>query len=326
MAALRLLIALSLLPVPLASARAEALRRIEDVPAIGTWHLRIDHRVGADPPLQTVAVEGDFGSRPERYDYTLRLGEGGREAARMQIRRVEGKLYRRMNTVWAEIPKFHLEESTILTAEQLLGVAGRLEEVGRETLFGREVRHLRGGKAALPVLRGGSDTLDFSRMDSAQLDLWVDAAERFIVKIRIEAQATQRGETLPLVMVQEYSAFNEPLDIRPPAEGDIVRVSPPPSLGQDEVTAELGFDFPVPEGAQVSIYGATVNLITALPLAAARDYADRHLRAAGFAAVETQERATGEYYTDWVKGERKLGVLVFQVSPRGATIQLGALK
>jgi hypothetical protein len=106
----------------------------------------------------------------------------------------------------------------------------------------------------------------------------------------------------------------------------MVQEAAPPTLTQADVSRKLGFEFALPEGSQVAIYGATVSLVTTMPLTAAREYTARALRDAGFVLQETVERSPGEFYSDFTQGDRTLGVLVFQVTERGATIQLGAPK
>lgn len=95
---------------------------------------------------------------------------------------------------------------------------------------------------------------------------------------------------------------------------------------QADVTRQLGFEFPIPPNSHVSIYGATVNFVTSMPLAEARKYVSETMVSIGFQAGDEVERAKGEFFTDYFVGERAVGVLVFQVSDRGATIQVGAPK
>ena len=48
--------------------------------------------------------------------------------------------------------------------------------------------------------------------------------------------------------------------------------------------------------------------------------------AAGFRSTDSVERAPGEFHTDYAAGEPTVGVLVFQVTERGATILVNALE
>lgn len=305
---------------------ASDLRRIEDVPGIETYRMKAQFRAGETPSLQQTEAEGVFGKTPERHGLQITLRKAGRDPVVMEIRLVGGQLYQRMTGKWGKIEKYNLDELILLTPDQLFGIVDSLESLGDEVLNGRKVFHLRGDKDDLPVVGGGSDTIDFSRMDRADLDLWIDREERFVVKIQIQAQVQERGQLLPIVMVLEYSEFNEVVAVEQPPLEEIVKEPQPPAVTQANVTQKLGFEFPVPEGAHISIYGATVNLLTSMPLTEARNYTERAMRAAGYTPKKEIERAPGEFYADYDREGANLGVLVFQVTPKGATIQLGAIK
>jgi hypothetical protein len=271
-------------------------------------------------------VEGLYGKDPERYSVRVSLVEGDRAPVPLEARLVDGTIFFRMKTKWGEVEKFNLAESTVITPNHLLGIGDRLTEVGTETLHGREVVHLRGDRGDLPKVQSGSDSMDFSKMDDATVDLWVDRDERFIVKMHVVAHGTERGQTFPVDIAFEYSEFNAPLSIEAPADEDRVHVEAPVMPSQREVTEKLGFEFPIPEGSHVAIYGATVTIVTNMPLTVARSYAASSMQAAGFAVVKETEIATGEFYTDYRREARTLGVMIFQVSERGATIQVNAKK
>jgi len=309
-----------------ASLASTDLRRIEDVGGIRSYRMRSIARVGGDPPLQVIEAESEHLRDPESMRLVVRQGEGGREPVTFEIREVDGRLFHRMRESWGEIEKFNLAELILLTPEQLHGIEDRLEDRGGDILNGREALHLAGRKEDLPVIGAGHDTIDFSRMERADLDLWIDREEGFILKILIEAEAKERGEILPIHMLYEVYDFGADIRVAMPAEDEVVRNEGPVSKTQEDVNAKLGFEFKVPEGAFVSIYGATVNIITTMPLAEARTYAAKRMGAAGFTAVDEIARPTGEFYTDYENGGRRLGVQVFQVSATGATIQVGAKK
>lgn len=214
----------------------------------------------------------------------------------------------------------------MLAPEQLLGIEEHCENLGVGEANGRRVRHLRGRKEDLVAVCGTSTSLDFSRVDSAVIDLWVDEKERFIVKFHVTGAAKMGGGLLPFVFDYQHLDFNAPIAIEPPPLEELHVVEAPPPLTQQDVTRTLGFEFPVPEGAHVSIYGKTVVLVTGMPLDAAREYAAAAMRETGFVGGDEAESATGEFRIDYRKGERSLGVQVFQVSERGATIRVGAVK
>jgi hypothetical protein len=308
------------------SAGAVQLRAIEDVPSIRTYRMDAQLQAGVAPRFQATAVKAFYGKDPERYSIRVELTEGEREPIPIEARLVDGTIYFRMKTQWAPVEKFHLAEMTVITPRHLLGIGDRLDEVGREELHGRSVIHLRGDKSDLPPVRSGSESMDFSKMDHATVDLWVDREEHFIVRMHIAAEGTERGQALPVDIRFEYSEFNVPIAVEAPTTDETVHVEQPRQPSQADVDRKLGFVFPIPEGSHAAIYGATVSLLTNMPLAEARAYADRSMAGAGFQSVEVVERAPGEFYTDYERNGRTVGVAVFQVTERGATIQVNALK
>lgn len=303
------------------------LRSIADAPGITTYGVQAQFRVGENPPFQFIEMDGVYGKDPEQYHLRISVTEQSRDPVTVEALLVDGQLYSKWTTTWVTVDKFNFEELIVLTPEHLLGIEGGLEEIGVEEHHGRKVVHLRGDKEDLPTVTSGSDSIDFSKMDGVVLDLWVDRDERFIAKLHIAAQAKMRGGLHPFDVSYEYSGFNEPITVNKPSSVVIPQTEMPPKLTQADVTGKLGFEFTLPEDANVlSITGATVSILTAMPIEDARTYAERAMRAAGFTPGTELERYPGEFYTDYTKGERTIGVLVFQVTESGATIKVGAPK
>lgn len=302
-------------------------RSIADVPGIETYKVLARFSVGGPPPFQLIEMDGVYGKVPERYHVRVSVTDKDRDPVIIEALLADGQLYSKFTTNWVAVEKFHLEELVVFTPEHLLGIEGKLTEVGAEDHQGREVVHLRGGKENLPKVVSGSDSIDFSRMESAVLDLWVDQDERFIARVHIAAQAMERGALQPFDVTYEYSGFNEPVTVKKPVDAVVPQNVAPPAPTQADATRALGFEFTIPGGGRViNIVGATVSMITAMPLDDARAYAGEAMRAAGFTPGEEVEQYPGEFYTDYTKGERTVGVLVFQVTDSGATITVGSPK
>ncbi len=53
-----------------------------------------------------------------------------------------------------------------------------------------------------------------------------------------------------------HSDFNTPISIEAPPVEETVVVETPPAITPVEASDKLGFEFPLPEGAHVAIYGA----------------------------------------------------------------------
>jgi len=315
---------LSLAGAPLPGAE---LRPIADAPGIATYKEQARFRVGENPPFQLIEMDGVHGKDPEQYHRQITITEKNRDPVTIEALLVDGQLYAKWTTRWAATEKFNLEELIVLTPEHLLGIGEELEEVGVEDHHGRKVVHLRGGKDDLPAVTSGSDSIDFSKMDELVLDLWVDQNERFIAKVHIAAKVNMRGDLHPFDVSYEYSGFNDPITVNKPSVAVVPPAATPPQLTQADITRALGFEFTLPEGATVlNIVGVTVSMLTAMPIDDARTYADRTMRAVGFTPGAEAERYPGEFYTDWTKDERSIGVLVFQVTEKGATISVGSPK
>ncbi|MCB1183593.1 hypothetical protein KDM41_09165 [bacterium] len=316
-------IALGLTLVACRPVSAGAVRTIDDVPEIASWGIEARLRLGDDPPLQVVEMTAFHGRDPVRESTRISVSERGGEPTLIESRVVDGRRWVRVGGPWAESDRFRRKELLPLTPTDLLAVVERLVVVGTEERDGRPCEHRRGDREDL-IAAGGAPEADFARLDHATIDVWIDLAHRFISEFRLAGATGGRDGAMPLTYTYRHVALDEPVAVDAPAVPEPAPAPAPAVPGQDEVDRKLGFPFPVPAGATVSIYGATVNVLTTLPLDEARAYADRTLRAAGFVPGEAVERAPGEFATTCTRDGRSLVVLVFQVSARGATIQLGA--
>lgn len=306
---------------------ARELLLIEDVQSIKTYRMSCLMMVGEDPPVQKVSVEGMFTKSPLAHHLKMELTQGDAKPVHMEVLKFEDNLFHRMGTQWGPIDKFNLAEMTLVTPDQLLGLSEHMEEVGVEELHGRKVLRLRAQKDQLPKMGSGSDTIDFSRMESAVLDVWADLEESFIVKFLVEGQVVERGTTMPIHMGYEYSGFNQKMTIQKPGLSQVTPPTPePPQPSQAEVEKKLGFSFPIPKDSHVAIYGTTVTIVSSMPLEDARTYANQSMNTAGFEQTNVEELSPGEFYSTFTNGDRTLGVKVFQVSERGATIKVNAIK
>lgn len=309
-----------------APAAAIEIQPIADAASVHSYRMKASMSFGEDPPMQLAEVDGAYTKEPPAEELQTRVSEGGRKPWVRDVRRVGGVLYAGSGGKWGEIERFDLTEMSIVLPEDLLGMGEGLEVIAEEEWNGRAVLHLRGDKDDLPDVKGSSDGIEFSRTDRATVDLWVDEEEHFIVKFQILAEVSERGETLPIEFTFEVSDINDAITVEPPSPESMIRVEVPPMPTAEEVAAKLGFEFALPEGARVSIVAATVNVLTAMPLPEARDHAARSMGAAGFTLVEESESYPGEFHAVYRRGERTLGVKVFQVSETGATIQVNAPK
>ncbi|MBX3054160.1 MAG: hypothetical protein KF753_21995 [Caldilineaceae bacterium] len=106
-----------------------------------------------------------------------------------------------------------------------------------------------------------------------------------------------------------------------PESGDSP-VLPTPVPG--EMLALLGFDFPLPEGAHVSVVDQTANILTRFSVAEARQYLEETLAAAGFAQVgEPIQQANDVFSYTFQKEDRRVKASVFSLMATKTTIQIG---
>ena len=300
---------------------AGPLRSIDTVPDIGSYRIEALLQLGAEPPLQRVEVAGVRGHDPEREEMRFTVTERSGEPVVIESRRVDGVRYVRLGGAWAVSEKFHQEELIPITPDDLLAIANRLTPLETVARDGQPLEHRRGDRDDL-VAAAGRPEADFARLTAATVDVWIDRERRYITELRIAGEAPGRDGAMPITFTYRYTAIGEPITVTAP-DSTVADPPPPAEPDQEDVTRALGFPFPLPDGAVVRVYGATVSVVTTLPLAAARSYAARAMRDAGFVPGTEEERAPGEYYTLHERDGRRVGVLVFQVTDRGATIQVG---
>ncbi|RME54499.1 MAG: hypothetical protein D6790_16715, partial [Caldilineae bacterium] len=113
--------------------------------------------------------------------------------------------------------------------------------------------------------------------------------------------------------------------IVPPS--DVASVPTPTPLPASVIADLFGFDFPLPEGSTVTVYGATVNILAPISVAEGRRILEETLTANGFSQVgDPEERAANEFFYTFEKGGQTFTANVFSVVEGKTTIQLGAVK
>lgn len=302
------------------------IRPVDEAESIESYRVQgtLTARAGEEI-FQSITQNGQVQKEPRLESYSIVVTSED-ELVTIDLRLVDGVRYVRFNEIWSETERFDLSELLIITPDQLVGTLSAFEFIGPETREGRNLLHLRIGQEELPIFQGGSETADFAEADEANLDLWIDADEQFIVQMTLAASQIEQGEPVEFLVQYFYTDFNQPVEVEAPDIAEEAQSGVGPTPVPSTVAQALGFDFPLPEGASFSVVAATVNVLTTLPLAEARAYAEDTMNAAGFEEISREERATDEFFYQYSDGERTVGMLVFQVSERGATIQLGAPK
>lgn len=289
----------------------------EQVDSIATYRMHVETTSGGQP---AVTVEVAHVKEPLAEDDRVTLYQNGQPTT-VDVRYVNETLYLNNGENWAVISTFNLAELTVITPAGMAAAAPLLEVVGMEEVSGRNTVHLRGNKEVIPDIQTGTDSLSVKNAEDAQLDLWLDVQERFIVKLFFSL--TIEGRTFTTEFL--YYDFNAPIVVEAPT--NVETVATPPTPMPAEVMALLGFDFPIPEGSQLSVVGRTANIVTPMKVAEARSLLEEAMAAAGFTQVgEAEERARDEFFYTFQREERTVTANVFSVVSGKTTIQIGAAK
>lgn len=290
---------------------------VEQVASIETYRMRVEVMSEGKP---TVQVEVAHVKTPLAEDDQVTLYQNS-EPIQVDVRFINDVLYLNNGEKWTVISTFNLAELTVVTPAGLAGAAPDMTLVGEEDMSGRKTLHLQGDKTVIPDIQAGSDTLSVKGAEAAQLDLWLDAEEHFIVKLLFSL--TLEGKTFTTEFL--YYDFNAPIVVEVPT--NVEEVTGPPTPMPSEIVALLGFDFPIPAGSQLSIVARTANIVTPLSVAEARSHLEESMAAAGFTQVgEPEERAKDEFFYTFQRDERTVTANVFSVVAGKTTIQIGEAK
>jgi len=290
---------------------------VEQVDSIGTYRMHVEVMSEGKPSVQ---VEVAHVKTPIAEDDQVTLHQNDKPTT-VEVRYIDDTLYLNNGEKWVIINTFNLAELTVVTPAGMAVAAPALTLVGEEEVSGRKTLHLQGDKSVIPNIQSGSDSLSVKGAEAAQLDLWLDAEERFIVKLRFSL--TLQGKTFTTEFL--YYDFNAPIVVEAPT--NVEKVKGPPTPMPSEIVALLGFDFPIPAGSQLSVVARTANITTQMNVADARAYMEEAMAAAGFTQVgDAEERAKDEFFYTFQSDERTVTANVFSVVTGKTTIQIGAAK
>jgi hypothetical protein len=200
-----------------ANAGPEQISVVEDTTAINSYRMRIEIHSEDARGNNDVAIEGEFVKQPPAERLVIRFEENG-EPQQMEMLVVDGLRYVQAEGMWMQAPDLTLNiaEYTLITPADIAEESTGLTRLGSETVNGRTTVHYQGDKSSIPVAGTASDTFDVSQVESAQLDLWVDEAENFIVKLQIKVQDGQGEQGQRHTLLIEYLDFNIPITIKAP--------------------------------------------------------------------------------------------------------------
>ena len=289
---------------------------VEQVESIDTYRMHVE--VTSDGQ-RTLLVEVNHVKNPLAEDDQVTIYQDGNPTS-ANVRYVGDTLYLNNGAKWTVISQFNLAEMTIVTPADMAKAAPLLRVVGQEEVSGRNTVHLQGDKESIPDIQYGADVLDVKIAEDARLDIWLDVEERFLVKMLFSL--TMNGKTFTTEFL--YYDFNAPIVVEIPT--DVEAVAPPTPM-PGEVLALLGFDFPIPAGAQFSVVGRTANIQTNFSLDESRTYLEESMAAAGFTQMgDPVERAKDEFSYIFQQDDRIITANIFSVMAGKTTIQIGTAK
>jgi hypothetical protein len=172
---------------------------VEEVPEILSYRLRVLVSNNGPRGTDMVQINGAYIKEPptEQIEFDFQQGE---QSQRMATMLVDGTRYMNIGDRWMQSPDaiMNIAELTLLTPQNVAGLLGQMELVGLESVNALSAYHYQGSKEIIPVVGTEGDTLDVSRIESAQLDLWVDEIYNAIVRLTLEASNSEPSITATL--------------------------------------------------------------------------------------------------------------------------------
>ncbi|MEX1021420.1 MAG: hypothetical protein WDZ49_17295 [Litorilinea sp.] len=164
-----------------------------------------------------------------------------------------------------------LSEMTLITAADGRDMLGQLTPLGVETINDRSALRFQGNKDVIPVVGTASDTLDVSRTDSAQINLWVDTEFNVISRLLLEATVGEGDEAMHMSVMIEYYDFNTDITITAPdvADADAGGESGDEPVAEADlrgpVSQLLGFNLLLPSGSNVETVAGDAMVVATTP-------------------------------------------------------------
>lgn len=243
---------------------------VEEAAEIQSYRMRITMNSTSARGNDQVEISGEYVKEPPAEKLTMQFEQSG-ELQVMEILLVDGVRYVQVDEMWMAAPDMapDIQELTLLTPADMQEVHSGFAQVGVETVNGRQTVHYRGDKETIPTVGTAGDTLDVSEVEDAQIDLWVDQAAHFLVKMQLSVQEAA-DSTAQLTF--EYYDFNADIVIvKPdnvmsmPGMGQVAvdTESPSTEAGQESASTSalgqlLGFDLMMPTGSSTSLLGSNM--------------------------------------------------------------------
>jgi hypothetical protein len=239
---------------------------IEDASGINSYRMQMHLTMKSDEEDVTIDVTGEFVKEPRAERLTMRINEvGGEENQEVSMVLVDGIHYIQAAGFWMQTPdaSLTLDEMTPFNPADFAKATGDLKRVGEETINGRATVHYQADENLLAAALANQDGFDFSQAEDFQVDLWLDKAEQFVVKMETSGTDNEGGI---FSMVVEYVDFNQPITITAPEvgmltipsddegeDGAAVPLVPAGSNGSADLSGLVGFELALPEGSTITL-------------------------------------------------------------------------
>lgn len=289
--------------------------------------------------MATVEMENDYTKSPSAQHSRMNIEEGDGENVEsysFEYIFIDGTTYVFSGDTWVQTPgpAINVREVTLILPEDVVGLPDQMEQLGAEEVEGRSAIHYRGDKEMIPTVGTAGDTLDVSRADSAQIDLWVDQEFNALTKLELTGSELSAGQEVTFTVSIVYYDLNGDITIAPPEEAmgageeDEDAVTEEDDAASDaadpinEVSALLGFDFMLPTGSIVQMHapGSLVVVSTPYTVAEAANLIEMRLPENGYQLMtQTGDAATAMIYT-FQQGEQIVAVTIAPNDADGGSI------
>jgi hypothetical protein len=209
------------------------LKSIDEVDSINTYraHLSVNvsgevfEEAGMAGESATFTLDGEFIKNPLAQRIIMSMNEG-EISDEIEVIIVDGRSFIKIDGQWEETASPVIDSSEMTDAinqTELPDIGDLFKSVGTETVNGRQTIHYRADKESLALA-----TIDdpqaqqfLANAEEAQIDIWVDQSEKFIVKAELVLAGKGFDETNPnasgrIEGLLEFYDFNAPVTITAP--------------------------------------------------------------------------------------------------------------
>lgn len=288
------------------------VRAVEDVPEINSYRTHITVNSQTERGEDYIEAEGAYVKEPKADQLTVTFLQGD-ETQQIATLYVDGVRYLSMGDTWMQSPAqtfSNISELTLMTPQNISGIIPQMEVIGTETVNGLVATHYRGSKEIIPIVGTEGDTLDVSRVESAQIDIWGDETYNAIIKLTLEARNTEPPMTATITF--DYTDINSdiiieapetlPVSEEPVAEGDFVP--------NNELGALLGFNLMFPTGSTVETVVGTSLYVVVGPygLEQATNMIELNMEANGYSQISKSDGPGGGTLFIFQQGDKIVSI------------------